>query len=149
MRAARALLAAPRAPQAARADCSCAAAAEVVCDCSRTTTVLAPFVTAAVCVDCMAFAQQFTFAINFCCWSSGRPTTSRDCQRTATWAQNSGGQQLCTSLAQVSNDALRSAHANRESRRAMTRRSHCDIVWHTAWRAKANRNAIALGALRY
>ena len=31
----------------------------------------------------------------------------------------------------------------------MTRRSHCDIVWHPAWRAKANRNPIALVALRY
>ena len=94
-------------------------------DSSRTTTVLAPFVTAAVCVDCMAFAQQITFAIKFCCWSSGRPTTRLRRQRTATWAKTKVVSSFARHLHRP-RMTLREVRARlRESRRAMTRRSHC------------------------
>ena len=103
-------------------------------DSSRTTTVSAPFVTAAVCVDCMAFAQQFTFAIIICCWSSGRPTTRLRRQRTATWAKT----KLVSSFARHlhrSQTTLREVFFQfRQSRHATTERSHC-VVWHFAWRA--------------
>ena len=106
-------------------------------DSSRTTTVLAPFVTAAVCVDCMAFAQQITFAIKFCCWSSGRPTTRLRRQRTATWAKTKVVSSFARHLHRPRMTLREVRTRLRESRRAMTRRSHCDIVWHPAWRAKA------------
>ena len=116
-------------------------------DSSRTTTVLAPFVTAAVCVDCMAFAQQITFAIKFCCWSSGRPTTRLRRQRTATWAKT----KLVSSFARHlhrSQMTLREVRTRlRESRRAMTRRSHTAIVCRPAWRATVEyeRNCVRRG----
>ena len=87
--------------------------------------------------------------LSYCCWASGPPNTRLLTASLAVGPQDGTPRNFVTANAHVSKSSLRSAHGIRESRRAMTRRSHCDIVWHPAWRATANRNAIALVALRY
>ena len=95
------------------------------------------------------FAQQFYLAIKSLVLVK---TASKELERTAmtrSTCQIYSSRQLCAALEQVSNDPSRSVNAVRESRRAMTRRSHCDIVWRPAWRATAQqqRNRCRRGSL--